>query len=96
MGKIMVDIEEYAATKKEKPRENVIYKYRVDKTFYESEKAELSREEILTVANLEPVKYELYIYINNTREKLSALQIVNLAEPGVERFSTVPLQMTEG
>lgn len=96
MDKETVDIEDYFKQGKDKPGHHVVYKYRVDKKTYESEDAEISREKILEAAGLNSNDYELYVYKKNERLLVNPGETINLAEKGVERFSTIPKHMTEG
>ena len=79
----------------EKPRE---YRVQIDKTFYEVPNPTPTGRELLQIAGKVPVdKFALYQKPQGGQPIRIALdQHVDLREPGIERFLTLPLDQTEG
>lgn len=83
----IVEIEEYVREGKPVPKAHK-YRYRVNKQHFETEKEEISREEILKSAGLTPV--DDYRLRKKRRhgppEEVKPHEIIHLREHGVERF----------
>ena len=91
----VIDIEIYAKEGKEVPKDRD-YKIRVDKAQYTVSSATLTGREILTLAGKVPEQYILRQKINGQVVRIELNQVVDLTEPGVERFMTIPNEVTEG
>lgn len=76
----------------------VEYKIKVDKTDYTVNKQFITGKEILELASKTPVEqYELRQKLHGGKsEKVSLSDSVDLSEPGIERFMTLPLDQQEG
>lgn len=92
----VVDIEELAKKGEKPPRENVVYRFRVGKVHAESEKRFITGREIMMKVGLDPNQNKLYQRIHGGQKAIGLDQEVDLAEPGLERFDTIPLDPTEG
>jgi hypothetical protein len=78
-----------------KPR---IYKVLIDKTQYQVVEPTPTGRELLVIASKEPPdQFAIYLKIPGQQPKRIGLdEKVDLREPGVERFVTLPLDQTEG
>jgi hypothetical protein len=73
------------------------YKIRIDKTTVTVDKPILTGREILALVNKTPEQYKLYEHIRGKQPiPIKPEQEVNLSEPGVERFTTMARDTTEG
>jgi len=74
------------------------YRIRIDTTDYEVHKQHITGREILELAKkLPPEQFELRKKIHGGKtEKIALTDVVDLAEPGIERFMTLPLDQQEG
>jgi Multiubiquitin len=92
----VVDIEACARESKDKPK-GKLYRFRIDKEYYETPKHELTGREILAFAGKTP---EAYILSEKTFgggvRTISADEVVDLRKKGIERFMTVKREATEG
>lgn len=94
--KEVVDIEEYAKSGKAIPK-NMIYKFKVDRTHYETEQEYLTGKEILTLAGKNPYnRFQLNQKYRGSVKKIEYDEKVDFTTPGIERFMTLPLDQTEG
>ncbi len=93
----IIDIEEYVKEGKTVPSGKK-YKIRIDKERYIVEKQIITGREILVLAEKTPPEgYRLDMKFPGGRtEKIELDQTVDLANRGVERFVTLPLDTTEG
>lgn len=93
-----VDVEQYAKAGKQKPDTGARFKIRIDKTFYITPKRYVSGKELLELAHKNPPEiFRIDMIVHGGRPKKIELEDkVDLAEPGVERFITMPLDPTEG
>ncbi|MGE5417086.1 MAG: multiubiquitin domain-containing protein [Acidobacteriota bacterium] len=98
MEKVLVEIEEYVKNAREIPKEDVIYKFKVGSKTCESEFAVINGREILTKANLLPPEmYQLNQHLRGGNVVPVELdQQVDLSEHGIERFSYLRKDSTEG
>ena len=74
------------------------YEFRVDNLKFETQQSELTGREILLVANKTPYdRFRLDMRLKGGgRERIAYDQVVDLSAPGLERFTTLPLDQTEG
>lgn len=74
------------------------YKIQIDKEVFEIKNPTPTGRELLLLANKNPPEqYGLYLKIKGSQPKRIALDAkVDLREPGVEKFVTLPLDQTEG
>ena len=91
----VIDIEVYAKEGKKVPKDRE-YKIRVDKTQYTVSSATLTGREILTLVGKTPEQFILRQKINGQVVRIELNQVVDFTEPGVERFMTIPNEVTEG
>ena len=94
----LVDIEEYSKGGRQVPANARSYRFRVDKEHFTTQKVHLTGREILTLSNnLPPERFNLRQRNQGGQVKPVGLDdTVNLAEPGIERFTTIPKDQTEG
>ncbi|MCY4384573.1 MAG: multiubiquitin domain-containing protein [Nitrospinae bacterium] len=74
------------------------YKIQIDKDIYSVDHPILTGDELLKIANKEPVeRFAIYLKIKEgSPQRIGADEKVDLRNPGVERFVTLPLDQTEG
>jgi len=79
-------------------REKRVYRVKIDKNDYEVSTPVTTVAELLTLAGKTPVdQYALYLKVNVGQPKrLDPNEKIDLRQPGVERFVTLPLDQTEG
>jgi len=91
-----VDIEEYAKSGRAVPTARR-YRIRIDKEQRVTDKPELTGREILALVGKTPEHFILSQKLRGGQAKtIGPAEIVNLREPGVERFMTIPRDATEG
>jgi hypothetical protein len=94
--KDIVDIEEFARAGKPVPATRR-YRIRIDKENYETSAQTLTGTQILDLAKKTPDKYLLYLHTRGGQTRaIGAVDTVDLTEPGVERFSTMKIENSEG
>lgn len=91
----VVDLEEYFAAGKQVPHAKQ-YRIRVDKQQYVVAVDHLTGREILALAGKTPEKFLLRQKLRNGVEPVAPDQAVSFLAPGVERFMTIPNEVTEG
>lgn len=92
----VVDLEEYACSGKPIPKRVKYFLIKVDKEKIRVQ-SPITAGGILTAANLDPCEYHLQQKLKGgKRKKLEPDQIVDLSEPGVERFESVPKEACNG
>lgn len=92
-----VDLEEHAKKHGTEAPPAKKYKFRVDRTPVTVRKPKISGTEILAEVDKTPEKYKLYQHKKGQQPiPIAPDTIVNLREPGVERFTTMPKDTTEG
>ncbi len=92
----VVDVEEYAKAGKEIPK-GAKYSIRIDKQKFEVAKLTITGREILGLAGKTPEIYILYVHSRGGQSKvIAADEVVDLAAPGLERFTTLKRENTEG
>lgn len=74
------------------------YRIKIDKAEYEVRKQHITGREILELGEkLPPEQFELRQKMHGGKtQKIALTDVVNLAEPGIERFMTLPLDQQEG
>ena len=92
----VVDLEEYACSDRLIPKYVKYFLIKIDKEKFRVQ-SPIKTEEILTVAGLNPDDYHLQQkFRGGKREKLEPGQEIDLTEPGVERFESVPKEACNG
>lgn len=94
-AKEVIDIEIYAKEGKKVPHDHD-YKIKIDKVQYTVSKAIITGRELLTLAGKTPEQFILRQKINGQVVRIEPNQEVDLTAPGVERFMTIPNEVTEG
>jgi hypothetical protein len=93
----ILDIEEHAKTKGGKPPKAHRYKIRVDREKFTVDVSGMLGKDILILAGKNPEKYLLNQKFHHGQVVPIGLnQFVDFTEPGVERFTTLPKDQTEG
>lgn len=74
------------------------YRIKIDKNEYEVQKQHITGKEILELAGkLPPEQFELRQKMHDGKtQKIALTAVIDLAEPGIERFMTLPLDQQEG
>lgn len=74
------------------------YKVQVDKDFFETSISHVTGQELLELAGKKPAKnYAIYRKVKGGQPRRIGLdEKIDIGEPGVERFVTLPLDQTEG
>lgn len=91
----VIDIEVYAKEGKKVPHDQD-YKIKIDKVHYTVSSATMKGREILTIAGKTPEKFILKQKIKGQVISIELDQVVDFTAPGVERFMTIPNEVTEG
>lgn len=91
----VIDLEEYFAAKRPVPKDKK-YRIRIDKEQYVVDKSEMTGTEILALAGKTPDKFLLRQKLRGGVEPVGPNEVVSFVKPGVERFMTVPKEVTEG
>lgn len=92
----IIEIEVYAREGKPVPR-GKHYRIRVDKEPFVVKRPKITREEILSLVDKRPQLYQVYQHIRGGQTKIiKPGEHVDLTEPGVERFTTLKIENTEG
>ena len=78
--------------------DNTEYKIQIDKDIYSVDHPILSGRELLDIAKKKPVEqFAIYLKISDgPPRRIAPDEKVDLRQPGVERFLTLPLDQTEG
>ena len=78
--------------------DNTEYKIQIDKDIYPVDHPILSGRELLDIAKKTPIEqFAIYLKVSDGPPRRIALdEKVDLRQPGVERFLTLPLDQTEG
>jgi hypothetical protein len=92
----IIELEEYA--KAGKPvHKGKKYRIRVDKERFVLHHHEVTGREILALVHKTPDKYHLYQHVHHGQTKpIQADEVVDLTAKGVERFTTMKIENTEG
>lgn len=92
----VIDVEAYAKEGKTPPKD-AHYKIRVDKVVVIMTISNPTGEDILKEAGFKPEEYRLDLKMKGGEtRKIGLTDTVDLTDPGVERFMTIPLDQTEG
>jgi hypothetical protein len=92
-----VDLEEYGKRGERPPRARR-YRIRIDKAFFVVDHPTVTGRELLIMAGkTPPERFEIFQKLHGGQMKKVGLdEKVDLAQPGIERFQTIPLEATEG
>jgi hypothetical protein len=95
---IDIDIEEYAKAGKPVPPHAHRYRFRVDRDYFTTTKHKLPGREILIIAGkIPPERFALRQRHHGGQVTSVGLEdTVDLTTPGIERFTTIPRDQTEG
>ncbi len=92
----VIEVEEYARAGRPVPRKKR-YRIRVDKERFVVEQHAVTGEEILALVHKAPDTHHLYQHIRGGQTRLvEPTEATDLTAPGVERFTTLKLENTEG
>lgn len=92
----VIDIEAYAKDGKEVPHDHD-YKIKVDKLHYTVQAATMKGRDILILAGKNPPeRYILQQKIKDQIKRIGLDEVVDFTAPGIERFMTIPNEVTEG
>lgn len=91
----VIDIEAYAKEGKPVPAGRS-YRIRIDKEQFTVTTPTISGRSLLELASKNPAKYGVYQHVRGRSSRVALDATVDLTAPGVERFSTLPLDQTEG
>jgi hypothetical protein len=92
----IIEIEEFARKDKPVPK-GKHYRIRIDKERYVVKQATITGKEILDLAGKTPESYNLYQHFRHAQTKIVKPEDkVDLTAPGVERFTTMKVENTEG
>ncbi len=74
------------------------YKVQIDKDFFEAPSSRMTGRELLELADKKPAEgFAIYLKVKGGQpERIDLDQKIDLSQPGVERFVTLPLDQTEG
>ena len=92
----VVDVEEFFAAGKPVPPNAKNYRIRLDKQHYVVPVSQMTGREILALAGKIPEKFLLRQKLGHGVEPVGPDQMVSFLAPGVERFMTIPNEVTEG
>lgn len=94
---IVIDLAEYAKAKKNPPK-GAKYKFQVKNKVYEVDVESMAGREICEMAGLVPPEnYKLDMKIHGGIYKEVTLeQVVSFLEPGIEKFTYISREQTEG
>lgn len=90
-----IDLQQYAKEGKKVPPVGP-YKIRINKDFFDWPQSTITGAEILKLANKDTAKNAAYQFVRGKPKRVMPDERVDLTEPGVERFETLPLDQTEG
>lgn len=91
----IIDLEEYVAAGKQVPP-NKHYRIRIDKETKVVAVPRLSGREILALVGKTPEKFILRQRVKGSVLPVGPDDVVSFLDPGVERFMTIPNEVTEG
>jgi hypothetical protein len=92
----VIDLEAFARESKPVPKAKS-YRIRIDKEHYVVHQPSMTGTEILALAGKTPDKYHLYEHFHGGQTKvIQPTDRVDFTGPGVERFTTMKIENTEG
>lgn len=91
----VIDLEEFFAAKRPVPKGKK-YRIRIDKVRYVVDVPEMTGTQILALAGKTPDKFLLRQKLRGGVEPVAPGQVVSFVAVGVERFMTIPNEVTEG
>lgn len=92
----IIDIEEFSLKSESKKPKAKKYRIRVDKEKFVVEVPSMTGREILKLAGKNPAEWLLNQKIKKRFEPVDLDEVVDFTAPGVERFTTLPKEQTEG
>jgi len=94
----VIDLESFAKEGKSVPTgEKIRYRVRIDDKYYVVDHRYPTGRELLLIAGIPPEGYRLDQKLRGgATKKIELDEKVDLAQPGIERFKTLPLDATEG
>lgn len=94
----IINIEVYAKEGKDTPfGKKIKYRVKIDDKYYIVDHRYPTGRELLQAAGMNPTGYRLDQKLRHGEtRKIELEDKVDLAQPGVERFMTIPLDTTEG
>ncbi len=92
----IIDIEEFSLKSEDKKPKAKKYRIRVDKEKFDVEVPSMTGREILQLAGKPPEQWLLNQKIKKRFEPVDLDEVVDFTAPGVERFTTLPKEQTEG
>lgn len=95
LGDEIIDLEEYSSSGRPVPKAKK-YRIRIDKEKYVVPVTDMTGREILALAGKTPEKFLLRQKTKSGVEEVKPDQSVSFLKPGVERFMTIPKEVTEG
>jgi CRISPR/Cas system-associated endonuclease Cas3-HD len=92
----IIEIEVFAKERKPVPKQKR-YRIRIDKELKVVEQATITGKDILALVGKTPQQYNLYQHFHKAQtEIVPPEKVVDLTAPGVERFTTMKIENTEG
>jgi len=92
----VIDIEEFARAGKPVPK-GKRYRIRIDKEMFVVSQSTITGKELLALVGKTAEKYNVYLHVRGGQTKLiKPDEKVDLTAPGVERFTTMKIENTEG
>jgi hypothetical protein len=92
----IIELEEYAKAGKPAPKAKR-YRIRVDKERFVVEQPTITGKETLALVQKTPQSHQLYLHIRGGQTRIvQPGESVDLTAPGVERFTTLKIENTEG
>ncbi|HEX2546556.1 MAG TPA: multiubiquitin domain-containing protein [Ramlibacter sp.] len=91
----IIDLEDFAAAGKPVPK-GKSYRIRIDKEAKVADVDHMKGREILTLVGKTPEKFLLRLRIKGSVQPVGPDDTVSFLDPGVERFMTIPNEVTEG
>jgi hypothetical protein len=92
----IIEVEEYARAGKPVPKAKR-YRIRVDKERFVVQQSTIGGQEILALVHKTPQSHQLYQHIRSGQTRIvQPSEFVDLTAPGIERFTTLKIENTEG
>jgi len=92
----VIDVEEFAREGKPIPK-GKRYRIRIDKEKFVVSQPTITGKELLGLVGKTPDKYNVYLHVHGGQTTLiQPDKEVDLTTPGVERFTTMKIENTEG